>query len=369
MRRWLLPVALLALVAIGVIWFLSAFEQVPAREWVGPSAEARRNPYLAAERFSARMGLPARELRALPDLDGLRPASVLLMPSRRQALDARRLDELVAWVEAGGHLIAEAELIGVADPLFDELGVQRSAAAPPAKPLAVALPDGRTLTVSLFGNAVLEADQPAHLRVGGAEGSRLVSFSHGRGMVTAASSLHFARNAVIGAHDNAEFFWHLLQLAPAPELQVYLRPERLSLWAFLRAHAAPVLTATAALVALWLWRVAPRFGPVAPDVPPARRRLLDHLRASGRYYWASGLRAKLVSAARDAALRRVARVQPDFVGAPAEERAARLAALLGITPQEAHRFMAADGAMRGEEFIRIVHTAQRIHFVLEKGKR
>jgi uncharacterized protein DUF4350 len=359
MTRWLLPVGILALVAVGVIWFLAAFERVPAREWVGPSGEARRNPYLAAERFAARMGIPAREVRSLPELDQLKAQSVLLLPNRRQALDPRRMRQIVAWVEGGGHLIAEAELMGVSDPLFELVGVRRVAAPATTKPVPVELSSGRKLTVSLLGAMTLQgADE---------ERGRYVSFEHGKGTVTAVSGLHFARNRLIGTHDNAEFFWRLLDPVPAAELQVYLRPERLSLWGFLKQHAAPVLLASAVLIVLWLWRIAPRFGPVQPDAAPARRRLLDHLRASGRFYWAQGLRARLVIAARDAALRRITRAQPDFAQLSAAERAARVCALARIPPEEAQRFIAAGGSLRGAEFIRIMHTAQRIHSALERG--
>jgi hypothetical protein len=360
-RRWLLPVSVLALMATGVTWFLSTYERVAAREWVGPSGEARRNPYLAAERFAARMGLAARELRSLPELDTLKAGSVLLVPNRRQALDPRRVREIVSWVEAGGHLIAEAELIGVADPLFELLGVQRQAAPPPPKPVPVELAGGRKLAVSIFGAMTLKA--------AGKDAARFVSFPHGKGTVSALAGLHFARNGLIGTSDNAEFLWQLLRLAPAAELQVYLRPERLSLWRFLKEHAAPVLFATAALLALWLWHIAPRFGPVQPDAAPARRRLLDHLRASGRYYWAKGLRARLVVAARDAALRRITGAQPDFAVSSAAERVARLCALAGIQREEAQRFMSAGASLRGAEFIRIMHTAHRIHSALERGTR
>jgi hypothetical protein len=359
MNRWLVWFAVLALVAIGVIWFVSVYERVPAREWVGPTGEARRNPFLAAERFAARMGLPARQLRSLPDLDRLEPGSVLLMPNRRQALDPRRVREIAAWVDAGGHLIAEAELMGVADPLFELVGVQRKSAPRPPKPVPVDL-GGRKLSVSILAPMTLESP-------GAKEPSRFVTFGHGKGRVSAAASFHFARNGLIGSNDNAEFVWRLLQLAPAAELQVYLRPERLSLWGFLKEHAAPVLAAAAALLVLWLWRIAPRFGPVRPDAAPARRRLLDHLRASGRYYWARGLRAPLVSAARDAALRRISRAQPDFAAAPAAERLARLSVLAGIEREAAERFMSAGQNLRGADFIRIMHTAQRIHSALERG--
>jgi hypothetical protein len=108
---------------------------------------------------------------------------------------------------------------------------------------------------------------------------------------------------------------------------------------------------------------------VAPDALPARRRLLDHLRASGRYYWAKGLRAELVLAARDSALRRLTRAQPDFANAPDAEKAARLAALAGISREEAGRFLASGGALSGADFIKLARDAQRTHAALEKGKK
>jgi hypothetical protein len=76
-----------------------------------------------------------------------------------------------------------------------------------------------------------------------------------------------------------------------------------------------------------------------------------------------------VSAARDGALRRIGRAQPDFAGAPAAERIARVCALAGITREDALRFMNAGERIHGADFIRVMHTAQRIHSALEKGNR
>jgi hypothetical protein len=76
-----------------------------------------------------------------------------------------------------------------------------------------------------------------------------------------------------------------------------------------------------------------------------------------------------VVAARDAALRRIARAQPDFATASQPERIARLASLAGITREEAARFISAAGAMRGADFIRIAQHAQRVHSALEKGAK
>jgi hypothetical protein len=235
------------------------------------------------------------------------------------------------------------------------------------KPLSVEVPEtGRRITVAMSsGMKLVTAEGDVRLRAG----EQLVSFARGRGVATVATMLNFARNHAIGANDHAELLWHLLALTPGRELVVYWSPMRLSLWGFLKENAAPALAAGALLLALWLWSIAPRFGPVAPDAPPGRRRLLDHLRASGRYYWAKGLRSRLVVAARDAALRRIARAQPDFATASQAQRALRLSSLAGISREESQSFITAGGAMRGADFIKLTQHAQRVHSALEKGSK
>jgi hypothetical protein len=371
MRPWVVPLAAVGLVLVGAAWFFVSFERVPVKERVGPGAEARRDPFLAAGRFAERMGLPSRQVRALRELDRLPQDAVLLLPARRQAIDTRRLRGLADWAQAGGHLIAEAELPGVSDPLLDELGVARRSGPREFKAPPVQTAQGRKLNVSLSGRTLLQLPEDADVlfAAGGSETTVMASMASGRGTVTVAGSLAFARNRFIGNDDNAEFFWYLLDLAPAGTLYVFVRQERLSLWSFLRQHAKPALLATAALLLLWLWRIGPRFGPVLPDAPADRRRLLDHLRASGRYYWAKGLRARLVAAARDAALRRVAQAHPDFAQASEEARAALLSSLGSLSREEARRLMGANGARSAAEFVALMHTAQKIHGALERGNR
>jgi hypothetical protein len=364
--RILIVGCLAVLVGLGVLWFRTNFEKAPTNEWVGASGEARLRQFLAAERFAERMGWKATEARSLPALAELPTNGVLLMPYRRQALTRERLAELVRWAEGGGHLIIEAEYLGVADPLLELLGIER-ADVPMVKQLAAEVSgEDRKLKIGMAsGMKLVAAERNPRLRVG----EQLYSFSRGRGVVTVSTTLNFLRNHNIGALDHAEFLWRLMSLTPTRELVVYWSPVRLSLWGFLKEHAAPVLSVAGLLLALWLWSIAPRFGPVAPDAPPGRRRLLDHLRASGRYLWTKGLRSRLVVAARDAALRRIARAQPDFAYVSTSERIARLAALTDISKEDAARFLSAAGAMRGADFIRIAHHAQRVHSALEKGNK
>ena len=360
----------LALAGAAVWWWNATFVRAPAKVWVGPSGEARLRQFLAAERFAGRMGVPARELRSLPDLDSLQKDGVLLLPRSRQSLDRTRMDRLLAWVQAGGHLIVEAEPYGVPDPLLDLLSVRRVQSDYRNSPVLVQFAADRALSLPLQGRMALELPTGRLLLRGAIDRTvYLASFTRGRGVVTIATSLGFARNGLIGEKDHAEALWRLMQLTPATHLAVYWQPARLSLWGFLAEHAAAVLVAGAALLAAWLWRIAPRFGPVAPDARPARRRLLDHLRASGRYYRALDLRERLLLAARDAALRRLLRAQPEFAALQPQERAARLASLAGIGADEAQRLLDAGGAIRGAAFIHVMQTAQRVHAALERGNR
>lgn len=370
-----LRIALAGLALVALAWFLSGFEQVTVKQRVGLSGEARLRPFLAAERFAGRMGLAARELRALPELDQLPVGGVLLMPRGRQALEPHRAARLAAWAAAGNHLVVEAERAGVADPLLAELRIERIDTQSQRRTVAAGIPgSARALKVSGFSASRLHAEGRApRLRAGTPGDERLVSVAHGAGLVSAAVDLNFARNTLIGEHDNAALLWQLVTLQPAGELLVFHHPRRLSLWDFLVARAPGVLIAAAALLALWLWRIAPRYGTVLPDAPPARRRLLDHLRASGRYLWSRGLRARLAGAAREAALHRVARAYPDFAHAPRAEQAARLAALCGLASADAALLLAAPApphgapAPSGAEFMHLVHCAQRVHSALERG--
>ena len=370
-RTSLIVTAVLLALAGGAVWWWNAtFVRVPAKVWVGASGEARLRPFLAAERFAERMGLSAKELRSLPDLDALAAGGVLLLPNQRQSLDRPRMERLLAWVQTGGHLVAEAEAIGVDDPLFEQLAVRRVQADWVGSPLTVPFAEGPGLKVSLRSRFGLEPPTGRlQIRVASGESVRLATFTRGRGLVTVTTNLDFARNQQIGELDHAAFLWRLLHATPATQLAVYEHPVRLSLWSFLTEHALAALAAGLALLVVWLWRIAPRFGPVAPDAPPVRRRLLDHLRASGRYYWALDLRERLLVAARDAALRRVLRAQPEFAGAKPEERAARLAALADVKLEEARNLLDAGGKIRGATFIQVVQTAQRVHAALERGSR
>jgi len=365
MNRPLLTTAILAaLAALVAAWFFANYERVPNREWIGYQGEARRNPFLAAERLLARMGVSVRHAKTSAELRELPAGGTLILPDRRDGIPPDERRRVLAWIDAGGHLIAEDENYRLPDPLLDALGVTRKPAPKSVGDgvLEVRLPHAPgAMRVRMHSLQTIDAPQ-ATVRASGKSATHLLHFARGRGQVTVLNDLAFMRNPQIGEQDHAEFLWELVRFQPdTPAVFVFDNPEKLSLLRWLADNAWAVLVAGACLLALWLWRIAPRFGPLAPDPEPVRRRLLDHLRASGRFQWAAGGAPRLAESAREAALRRVARAQPDFAGLTGTERAARLKSGFDLTGDETARVLAPAQNLGPPEFVNAMRAYQRIH--------
>jgi hypothetical protein len=297
---------------------------------------------------------------------------LLVLPRRLETIHRDEQVKLLAWVENGGHLVVEAELPSQADPLLDVLGVTRKAVKRP-RTASIQLADlpgaPHEYMVQVGEWRTLATESPALLRLKGTEAVWLLQVARGAGRVSVFTDLGFARNDGIGKLDHAEFLWAFVRLEPrAGVVAFFHNPQKLSLMAWLREHAWAVLASGSLLLAMWLWSVAPRFGPVAPDPEPARRRLLDHLRASGRFQWSAGGGAALAEAARESVLRRISRAHPDFAGLNAPERAARLQSLFGLPPDAVRRVLQPVAALNPAEFTTATSIYQAIHEQLSIAK-
>lgn len=85
--------------------FLYFFERHTEEVDLGPGPEARRNPFLAAERFLDQLDIPHRRADNIAVLSTLGERDVLFLGSSSQIYNPDRLRELLDWIEAGGHAI------------------------------------------------------------------------------------------------------------------------------------------------------------------------------------------------------------------------------------------------------------------------
>ena len=105
-RTWFAGGLVAALcIALGAFLYLTEWREreVPA----GWSDEARRNPWLAAERFLDRLDIPVQQHRGLSLLDVGLPErnSVLVVGATLRSVSERRLEALTSWVDSGGRLV------------------------------------------------------------------------------------------------------------------------------------------------------------------------------------------------------------------------------------------------------------------------
>jgi hypothetical protein len=167
-------------------------------------------------------------------------------------------------------------------------------------------------------------------------------------------------------HTSTRNYWRML-LAPSTSQVLLLRaPQAPPILEWLMTHALEVIIASLALLSLWLWRVAPRFGPLRPAIEPERRQLLEHIRACGRYRWANGARASLLNAAREICHKRICRLRPRLALLASEQRYRGLADELAMSADElAYTFEGTPHSAR--DFVHAITTLASIHSHLSRA--
>ena len=335
-RARLAAFALAVLVASGAAWLYFNFERVTEREHTGYQGEARTNFLLAATRLYERMGKKTRTIDRPMQLAVLPAGATLLLSRFRSAISKPTIERLLTWVESGGHLIVAAAWHSSTDPILDRLEIERGemgGRSRRSETSIVKLPHAPHEMKVVVGNRLdlREGSVRAAHRVDDPRGTILLHYRYGSGQVTVLNSMSFMTNATIGQHDHAEFAWQLLGFNPAaPEIVMAFRIETPSLMSALAENGWQALIVAGLLLAAWLWRVIPRFGPLVPDPLPVRRRLLDHLRASGLFHWNHGDIGRLTAAARENCMHRIARTHPVIAALPVPQRAARIAQITGL---------------------------------------
>ena len=129
----------------------------------------------------------------------------------------------------------------------------------------------------------------------------------------------FLRNTSLGEHDHAEWLWRLAGQGRPNEVIRWTRGVRSrgsaevpGLLALLWEHARPLMIAALVLLLAWVWARTRRFGPVRPDPPPIRRRLGEHIDASGHFSWRRDRGPELLRAVRSRLEHEVARHHPGW---------------------------------------------------------
>ena len=353
-----------ALIVIGSFsaWFLNNFEPQTIELTVGASAQARRNPFLAAERLLSRLGVPVEGRAGRGRLRQLPPTTDTLVVSGVGPLDPDQRAALRAWLQAGGRLIVEAVDLwdDEVDPddLPGDYGI-RLREAPERTRDQPRLVLANLSWPGIDQPLTLGFDPDWYLEVAGAAGAsalsaggrvRMVRLPVGAGALTVTSDQQFLTNDGIGQHDHALILAHLA--LPAPGGKVWLLHDSAVPWlgAILWAAAPQAVIAAAVLVLVWCWSLGTRLGPLAPAPARRRRDLLEHLDAAGAFLWRRGQASELMAATRRHVLTAPQRRRPDQRRLDQQAQIQALSVTTGLTPAAVAAALCAD-ANDGPRFI------------------
>ena len=354
--------------AIGY-WFYTNFEKQRKQVEIGFLGTASYNPLLAAQRYFESFGVVAHSvegLTTLPPTNG-----TLVIPSARYEMGGGEAQRLRRWVESGGHLVvvpsaAFDEEYQRTDLFLDPLGIQ---AKPVEDPQSGGIVDvewpGSTdfITIQIDSYVRLnptEATPKSRLELADEDGAYLIRLALGKGVVTVLSNANFLTNYNLPKNDHAAYLWHVVQLdLQRPVWLVYsdgmpLLPQ------WLMRHAWTALISAAVLLLLWLWAASRRFGPLRAILPLARRRLLDHVEASGRFLWRSGQGETLLKGARRALYRALELRHPAWAGLASHELYQRLSDLSGAPPEAVQGALLYTHHGSEHEFTLAIQTLERI---------
>jgi hypothetical protein len=358
-------VAVAALVTLAALWFLENFERVPVKSYEGMQREALRNPYLAAERLFSRLGRTVTRISRPAAFDALDEGGALILErGRRRLINRERARRLLEWVGRGAYLIVEAELAGD-DHLLQMLDAKYDA-QPYGKGaesyVEAVLPGGGIgYRLSSGGQGLAAGKRVPEWRVSGQDKDLILHYAWGRGNVTVLGRLAFLNNRNLGDFDHAELAWAMLRRYQSDGV-IYLaaRLEHPTLWQWLAESAWMALISAAALVVLWLWSVAPRFGGMRAAPDAARRELAQHLLAIGRSLWREGGLGYLRDLARREIAQRLTLRHPTLARRLPNERHAALARIAGLDGRKIAEALADEQTPSPESFTRAMQALQHL---------
>jgi len=342
---------------------------------LGHRGKAKVNPFLAAERFLESYGYTVESGGGWPKL---RETELNLMVLPASALTSEGyLNSLDEWILDGGHAVILLEWGerhygdwsgGPSEPWIGDgdaseplrgwlegqgLGVETSEAwveAPTEE--AVAL-DGENYEVFMAAGTAVRGEE--------GEPELLVTRQRGAGRVTVVADARVFRNRYIGDHDHAALLLALAEMSDYGRAVQFVRSTSISFWGLLWDQAWPALVALILLIAFWLWRSLPRFGPLDSRLSESDLRAYDHhLEALGGFHWRLDRAEGLLRPLRHAILERAQHLALS-TGHQGDDLFALLAERTGIARERVERAMTFERARDAGSFTRLVADLQTIH--------
>lgn len=403
LRKTLITIVVLSLIALMIYGFLKTHEYVDEPVIQPFQGEAAKNPLYASRLFLKGMGIPATSLDSLQSLTTLPDTdTVIVIDSARETLSIEQQTRLLDWVGNGGHLIlrlvpdwsyyyqTEAEqepddndaratqqsgepaLPISDDPIQQVLRVHsgESISFNEKQSVSILLPEvDQPLKLGSSYYEAIELDKgysPENLeqaRIG--KDLFMVRQQRGAGLITLVSDLSFADNYNLQDYDHAKLFWYLIhgkqtELNQPAEVWLIHSDEMQNLFNIIWQHFWALLMTLAGLFLIWVLRVSRRFGPLIPKASEDRRNLLEHIDASGEYYWKQREQQILLDSSRKALQQRLQQRIPGWQAMTDKTQVTLLAKRTQLSEPHILLLLSGDIARNAHEFTETIKQLEQI---------
>jgi len=389
-----LPTILLSLAALAFIVWVGSHLKFTTEKVDSPlRGAAAHNPFYAAIKLSRELGAEAAWERVFV---APREDAVIMISAWNWTLSRARRERIERWVEAGGRLVVDESLVGGFEEFEQWSGIRKVELGKDEREAqAGARAENRdtdlighyfTPRCSLLHEAASSREykvcnvDPAYSLVTTRkvlwslrDGDRIhaVRTPVGKGSVTVLNASPFRfRDLFLG--DHARLLVAVTQLHRGDEVLFLTEEDHASLLTLLLRFGLPVVLLFALALALLVWRVSSRFGPLAAPVDAARRSLAEQIRGTGRFALRFGggraLHAATVRALRDASLRHF----PAWDRLSSGDRVASLARATGVAADDlgpALNFSGARGSHELRQAIAVLETARRRILLSNQGSK
>ncbi len=371
-------------------WFSQNFRIVEREVSTGYDGEATSNSYYAARQFLRRMGYDARTLSTL-DLHNqvYGENTTLLYFGNRQNLGEQRSQQLLDWVERGGHLLLTPQNILDADdpeedapldPILDTLEIyayysdyeemdveneddtdEWNEEEDDELDLSELTIDGYPTNTFLYSAERLVGTIPGDQTASDMYGVQWLSRALGSGNVSVITDFSPFQNYQLDQHDNAQLLRLVAGIHANQGNVIWLLhdTDMPPLWRLILNSALPVVVSCATILLVWLWGSLFRFGPIVREPEPEQRQLLEHLDAAG-YHQRKHAPSKLFSTTQGAVLKKIARLYPQWSTLEYQDKTELLLDQLKLTESGARLVLSKPTEMMPNEFYAAIKTLQTI---------
>lgn len=334
--QWLLGALALLVVGAGVAWWLHTYERVEQTLDAPRTGEARINPLFALKVALQAEGVRVHSRRRLElDAHAPGPRDTVVLYGDPRALGIEDTGRLLAWVDAGGHLVVrtpEPRAFEGLDthPLWNALRVRPDDARQcagwqaPGQGHHVEFCGGRRFQLTGADPRLAWGD----LR----DGFVFARIPYGAGSVDVLADMDFMTTDQLD--EPAHAYLAAQVLAPnrgEGAVHLIFDPAVENFWLMLLRRHWPAWAPLLLALLGWLWMRTERFGPLLPGPGGERRSLLEHIAASGELLHRYGYGHLLYEAVREAFLARLRRRDPEAAALTGEPQYVRLAERFGVS--------------------------------------